>query len=206
VKKRREKILSSRSSNGEVRKDQLCSRCRNHGEKQLLRGHKNACPFTDCMCEKCKITMKRREIMAKQIKDYRLYRLSETTVSSPEVAKSPEIVQEFEKLSVDVEPFVEYEPMDNRDIFYMIQSLYEKYGTRNCEKKIQLIYAVAHLSKGNWSEIENALEKGSLYSRKYSVQHDLIAYQNNTLMNTQSLSLPTSPSVAVRVRPMDGNF
>lgn len=56
----------------EVRRNQMCARCRNHGENQLIRGHKNSCPYNNCGCEKCQITKERRKIMAKQIKDYRM--------------------------------------------------------------------------------------------------------------------------------------
>lgn len=56
----------------EVRRNQMCARCRNHGENQLIRGHKNSCPYSNCGCEKCQITKERRKIMAKQIKDYRM--------------------------------------------------------------------------------------------------------------------------------------
>lgn len=44
---------------------------------------------------------------------------------------------------------------------------------------------------------------GSVYAHKYSVQHNLIAYQNNTMVGAQSL--PVS-SLNVRVKQMEGNF
>lgn len=174
-------------SNGEIRKDQQCSRCRNHGKVkelfelkslklakrikliqerkisqilkklislqfQLLRGHKNDCPFGNCVCSKCEITMKRREIMAKQIKDYRNLKTTDGSLSSPEALRSPEISQDFGSSN--------YEPMEDQDCFFMIQSLYEKYANKSSEYKIQLIYAFAHLANGNWNQIEEALEKG----------------------------------------------
>ncbi|CRK95064.1 CLUMA_CG008542, isoform A [Clunio marinus] len=196
------KYMKISERNGEVRRDQLCSRCRNHGEHRLLKGHKNICPFANCICDKCEITLKRREIMAKQIKDYRSNRLSDSIISSPETETSSEIDNDFDKLNV--EQFVDYEPVENRDLFFMIQSLYEKYGIQSSETKIQLIYAFAHLAKGNWSEIEKALEKGSSYARKYSVQHNLIAYQNNTLMNSHMLSY--DPNAVARVKQPDNSF
>jgi hypothetical protein len=150
----------TRKSNGEIRQNQKCSRCRNHNVVQLLRGHKNACPFAECECEKCLITMKRREIMAKQIKDYRNVKLpgeSTSSDSSPDI-ESPEINSDYERLSI--EPFVGYQPLENRDLFFMIQSLFEKYGNKSADKKIQLIYAFVNLAQGNWDQMEQALEKG----------------------------------------------
>jgi hypothetical protein len=64
--------ISSSKYSCEVRRNQMCARCRNHGENQLIRGHKNSCPYNNCGCEKCQITKERRKIMAKQIKDYRM--------------------------------------------------------------------------------------------------------------------------------------
>lgn len=147
----------------EVRKDQLCSRCRNHNVDQLLRGHKNACPFANCPCEKCEITMKRREIMARQIKDYRSLKASDESMSSPDV-DSPDNVPDFKELRIEsqdpLEPFVDYEPVENRDLFFMIQSLYERYGNQNSYNKVQLIHAFAHLAKGSWDVIDKALDRG----------------------------------------------
>lgn len=92
--------------------------------------------------------------MAKQIKDYRNLKSSDESESSPENF-APEIVPDL-----CVQTFVDYEPIENRDFFFMIQSLYEKYANQNSENKIQLIYAFAQLARGDWSEIDKALEKG----------------------------------------------
>lgn len=153
------------STSGEIRKDQLCSRCRNHGVTQLLRGHKGACVFADCMCEKCEITIRRREIMAKQIKDYRTSKNTEGSSSFKSSEKSPELLPDFEKLCVATtnsfsEPFVPYQPVTDRDLFFMVQSLFEKCCIQNNEKRIQITYALAHLARGNWDVIEKALEEG----------------------------------------------
>lgn len=156
------------SSIGEVRKDQNCSRCRNHGVVQLLRGHKNACLYVDCICDKCEITKKRREIMAKQIKDYRNHKSSDCSESSPDTVETSESIPDIEAL-MDAQQFVNYEPIENRDIFYMVQSLFEKYTNENADKKIQLIYAFAHLAKGNWSEIEKSLDRGEIIVEKHNL-------------------------------------
>lgn len=153
------KRVSERNTNsGEIRRDQMCSRCRNHGISRLLRGHKNTCVYVNCICEKCKITKKRREIMAKQIKEYRSLKPSEFLISSPETLDSSEAIQDFNRLTEA--QFVDYEPIESRDIFFMVQSLFEKYANHSSDKKIQLIYAFTHLANGNWKEIENSLEKG----------------------------------------------
>lgn len=38
------------------RKESNCVRCRNHGLKIVLRGHKQYCPYAACTCEKCRFT------------------------------------------------------------------------------------------------------------------------------------------------------
>lgn len=153
------KAASKHTNRGEVRRDQMCSRCRNHGFNQLLRGHKNACPFASCICPKCEITKKRREIMAKQIKDYRNLKSSDCSISSPEIVKSPETIFYVEEMNS--EQFVDYEPMENRDLFFMIQSLFEKYANQNVANKIQLVHAFASLARGDWEKIEKSLEQGN---------------------------------------------
>lgn len=38
------------------RKESNCVRCRNHGLKIVLRGHKQYCPYAACSCDKCRFT------------------------------------------------------------------------------------------------------------------------------------------------------
>lgn len=72
----------------------------------------------------------------------------------------------FENISSDEEKseqFVSYEPLEDRDLFFMIQSLYEKYVNQGTEKKIQFIYAFAQLAKRNWDQIEKSLAEGKTF-------------------------------------------
>lgn len=49
-----------------VRKESNCVRCRNHGLKTLLRGHKQYCPYASCACDKCRFTAEQQRQMRLQ--------------------------------------------------------------------------------------------------------------------------------------------
>ncbi|XKL69449.1 hypothetical protein PGB90_007218 [Kerria lacca] len=42
-----------------------CARCKNHGIKNLLVGHKRYCLYWKCNCKKCILTIEKRQIMAR---------------------------------------------------------------------------------------------------------------------------------------------
>lgn len=48
--------LNGMSSDISPRKESNCVKCRNHGLKITLRGHKQYCPYSACSCDKCRFT------------------------------------------------------------------------------------------------------------------------------------------------------
>jgi hypothetical protein len=48
------------------RKESNCVRCRNHGMKTVLRGHKQYCPYAACACDKCRFTAEQQRQMRLQ--------------------------------------------------------------------------------------------------------------------------------------------
>jgi len=55
-----------------------CARCKNHGLKNGLKGHKRYCRFWNCKCDKCLQTENRQKVMARETAHRRARKLHES--------------------------------------------------------------------------------------------------------------------------------
>ncbi|XP_049524799.1 doublesex- and mab-3-related transcription factor C2-like [Dermacentor silvarum] len=54
------------SSDAATVSGKTCSRCRNHGMRVVLKGHKRQCPHRYCTCDRCDLVTMRRQILAEE--------------------------------------------------------------------------------------------------------------------------------------------
>ena len=57
-----------------------CARCKNHGLKNGLKGHKRYCRYWNCRCEKCLQTENRQKVMARETAHRRARKLHESKI------------------------------------------------------------------------------------------------------------------------------
>lgn len=74
------------SGAGKHKRNPFCSRCRNHGHSQPVKGHKRHCAYRLCRCEGCKLVQDRQIISAKQIKLRRYQKQDEEFGRRPEIS------------------------------------------------------------------------------------------------------------------------
>lgn len=152
---------NSDSSKIENRKNQTCARCLNHGSIENLKNHKKFCPHANCNCESCLITIKRREVMAKQIKDYRASGRCIDEINCNRYTQISSLsTNDSYIIGNDDGQFVSCD-LSKNPRFGIVQELFDYYySPDNFESKIKLMFAFAHLATNHQEIMTESLVKG----------------------------------------------
>lgn len=62
-----EESSSSHHASHNSRTPPLCARCRYHGLRSELKGHKRSCPYLNCECLSCSMVVQHQRVMAEHI-------------------------------------------------------------------------------------------------------------------------------------------
>ncbi|CAG9807980.1 unnamed protein product [Chironomus riparius] len=158
------------------RKESNCVRCRNHGLKILLRGHKQYCPYASCACDKCRFTAEQQRQMRLQ----NAIRRAEATDrgnngqrrsrnSAPTMVQTPQQTQQqqTQQIVVTVQNNAQVNGTSDKKLLFDCSSeLLKKF--RYPWEMMPIMYALAKYANGNIDEVLQKIDEG-----QYAVNEQL---------------------------------